>query len=164
MPPIRISRQGLSRCPTCKSHIKVAAVIQETRCPFCDSTLDASPGALSLSLTPSSRSALVAASLFASSGFMPGCGSDDPAPTDAAVADTAPDSASDTAVDSTWNQEVVEDIGPVAEYGMPPDAMWDTAADAGDVEVVEDAIPMPEYGMPPDAGEQPAYGIPADAE
>ena len=160
MAPIRISRQGLSRCPSCKLHIKVAAVLQETRCPFCDGALNA-PQGVGLSLTPSSRSALVAASLFASSGFLPGCGSDDADSTPAAVADTATDSASELDANDSWNQEVVEDIGPVAEYGIPPDVYWDTAED---VEVVEDAGAMPEYGMPPDASPIPPYGVPPDAE
>ena len=161
MAPIRISRQGLSRCPSCKSHIKVAAVIQETRCPFCDGTLGKPTSRVALSLSPSSRSALVAASLFASTGFMPGCASDDSSSADTILTDTAPDTASDTAMDGSWDQEIVEDIGPVAEYGMPPDASWDTSAD---VEIVEDAGSMPEYGMPPDSTDSPLYGIPPDAE
>jgi len=144
----------------------VAAVIQETRCPFCDGSLTDAKGLSGFSLSPSGRSALLAASLFASSGFLPGCGSDDSGAADTVITDTAPDTASDTAADGSWNQEIVEDIGPVAEYGMPPDASWDTSADVADIEIVEDAGGMPEYGMPPDATPdatpQPPYGTPPD--
>lgn len=157
MAPIRISRQGLSRCPSCKSHIKVAAILEETRCPFCDGSLTAPPMLRGLSLSSSGRSALLAASLFASSGFLPGCASDDNGPTDTVITDTS----ADTTADASWDTEVVEDIGPVAEYGMPPDAFWDSSTN---VEIVEDAGPMPEYGMPPDATQQPPYGIPPDGQ
>ena len=159
MAPIRISRSGLSRCPTCKSHIKVAAVVQETRCPFCDGTLAAPSSRVNLSLTPSSRSALVAASLFASAGWMPGCASDDSSSADAVIVEPAPDSTSDTAADGSWAQEIVEDAGSMPAYGIPPDASWDASPE---VEIVEDAGSMPEYGMPPDAGPLPPYGIPPD--
>jgi hypothetical protein len=157
MAPIRISRQGLSRCPSCKSHIKVAAIIQETLCPFCDGSLTAPTTLRGMSLVSSGRSALLAASLFASSGLLSGCLSDDSGSADTVLTDTS----ADTAADGGLDVEVVQDIGPVAEYGMPPDIFWDASAD---VEIVEDAGSMPEYGMPPDAGPLPPYGIPPDGQ
>ena len=163
MAPIRISRQGLSRCPSCKSHIKVAAIVQETQCPFCDGSLTAPATLRGMSLVSSGRSALLAASLFASSGFLPGCLSDDSTSTDTVITDTSGDASGDTSADGGLDIEVVQDIVGVAEYGMPPDAFWDTSADV-EVEIVEDAGAMPEYGMPPDAGPLPPYGIPPDGQ
>ena len=99
----------------------------------------------------------MAASLLASPGLAAclddtaGAGSSDAAAADAAVVDSAsdilaqpaygepmdivvppgPGDATDTAADTAMDVEVVEDVGPVDLYGIPPDAF------------------APEYGMPP---------------
>jgi hypothetical protein len=154
MAPIRISRHGLRQCPGCSTHVRVTDARAPFVCPFCATSSEASQaGRGLLELAASSRSALVAASLFATTGLgacVGGGGSGgDTAPLD--VTDTAGDTAADTAADV----EIVEDAINAPEYGMPADV---------DVEVVEDVINAPEYGMPADVGPAPAYGIPPDAD
>ena len=146
MPPIRVSRHGLTKCPGCNHHVKLHTLGEPPQCPFCDRPLAAretTSGLLRLAV--SGRSALIAASLFASSGLV-ACADDSSSssPTDTA-ADTATDTAADTAADTVMDVEIIEDIGPVAEYGMPPDA--------GE---------QPAYGIPADVSEAPLYGMPAD--
>ena len=36
---VKVSRVGLTRCPACRSHIKVAQKLSETECPFCGESL-----------------------------------------------------------------------------------------------------------------------------
>ena len=66
---IKVSRQGLTRCPSCKAHIQVATPLTDTVCPFCQTHLaqaltasGSEQGPLSR-LMGSSRSAVIAASL-----------------------------------------------------------------------------------------------------
>lgn len=52
MSSIRVTRQGLTCCPQCKSYIKLAQTVAETTCPFCqtslsESTVQAAPSRLS---------------------------------------------------------------------------------------------------------------------
>ena len=152
MAPIRISRHGLRQCPGCSTHVRVTDARAPFVCPFCATASDApQAGRGLLELAASSRSALVAASLFATTslGACAGGGGSggDTAPVD--VTDTAGDTAVDTAADV----EIVEDAINAPEYGIPADV---------EVEVVEDAINAPEYGIPADVGPEPAYGIPPD--
>ena len=35
---IRVSRHGMTRCTSCDRHIRIEAVVAETRCPFCGRT------------------------------------------------------------------------------------------------------------------------------
>ena len=155
---VKVTRQGMTHCPTCHAHIRVAAVLSETVCPFCETALkDVLPagdvGQLSgLSrVAHSSRSGVVAASILGLSGLA-GCESATNvqpvygAPADIMVTDT------------------VQDATPQPEYGLPADAMVP--------DIVEDATPQPEYGLPADVTEDtkedippaPPYGIPPDAE
>ena len=36
---IRVSRSGLTQCPSCKQHIRLKVDIHQTDCPFCNSSL-----------------------------------------------------------------------------------------------------------------------------
>ena len=79
---IKVTRHGLTTCPSCTSHIRVAAVLSETSCPFCGTALSVSAvedkGGLLQSLTSSiiaGRSSLLVASLL-SMGGMAACESD----------------------------------------------------------------------------------------
>jgi len=138
---IRISRHGLTRCPTCTSHIRVEGSLDDTHCPFCDSSFPTSwfagkpsPGKGTSSL---SRAILMASMLglpFA------GCG-DGGTP------------SNDTAAD------VAYDPGMQPAYGVPMD-MIDPAPD--DVPQQEYGIPMDLIGPAPDEGQQPEYGAPMD--
>jgi hypothetical protein len=133
---VKVTRDGFTRCPACSSHIKVAVVLSETACPFCETALTASTGraqnslrqVLSRSLVVG-RSGLIAASLLGLAATGVSCESGSSS-TDV-IADVAP-----------------EDAGPQPAYGIPADIVEDTAPDLG---------PQPEYGAPPeDAGAQPA--------
>jgi hypothetical protein len=157
MAPIRISRTGLTRCPGCKAHIKVATELRQTVCPFCESSLVRPKGHVQ-GLVARSRGALVAASLLASPGLAACLGSG----TSGGGGDVYPDAAQDVAADTT------PDISQAPAYGEPMDIVVpsnDTADDtAMDVEVVEEVGAGLLYGMPPDAS-APEYGMPpVDAE
>jgi len=159
---IRVSRNGLTQCPSCSTHIKVASVVTETTCPFCHTALstvrDEAAGLLK-SMTDSviaTRSGLIAASLMGLTAVS--CASD---PGTAPVKDTA--------------VEVQEDVPILPPYGIPPDDIMDTSEpdippqppygipadvldppDAEPEDVVEPDVPiMPPYGIPPDDVEEP---------
>ena len=176
---VKVTRQGMTNCPSCHAHIRVASVLSETVCPFCETALkDALPagdvGRLSgLSrVAHASRSGVVAASILGLSGLA-GCESNNAqpvygAPADMMVTDTVEDATPQPEyglpADAIMLPDVVEDATPQPEYGLPADAMVP--------DIVEDASPQPEYGLPADVTEgdkedvppAPPYGIPPDAE
>jgi hypothetical protein len=143
VPKIRVSKQGLTRCPTCASHIKLADDIRETVCPFCADNLVVSLhrgtavtdllSSVSQSLM-SGRGGLITASLVGASLAL-SC-SDAPAPN---PADTSQ-------VDTT----TAPDTNNAPEYGLPPDS-----GIAPDTEPAPDTNNAPEYGLPPDSGIAP---------
>lgn len=184
----RVSKQGLSGCPSCGQHVKLESAWRETVCPFCDTLITkaakqrAFPG----------RGGLLAASLL-SVGLV-GCDSEDPEPVNDAgnttdgggaggmggmggAMEPDPQPAPEPAVQPLYGepdpQPAPEPAG-MPEYGIPPepepnpeppsDAGVDAAVDATvDMALAPDAGPMPEYGAPPvepDGGEVPLYGIP----
>lgn len=153
---IKVSRQGLTRCPSCKAHIQVATPLKDTICPFCQTNLAEAlasrapqQGPLSR-LMGSGRSAVIAASLLG----VPAIGACD---SDGGT------SGSDAA---TPVADAADDVAPVEVYGMPADI------DAGPVP--DQGAPAPEYGMPADmediveseTTEEPppvdVYGMPPD--
>jgi hypothetical protein len=171
---VKVSRDGLTRCPKCSSHIKVAAVLAETTCPFCNTVLKTAlkpdPKGILQSISDKlkqGRGGLIAASLLGLTAGVSGCA------TDSNGDGTGGDTSSITDV----VQEDAEDVGAQPEYGVPADVFQEDAMDAG---------PQPEYGVPADvdeekdegattandveredatdAGPQPEYGVPADAE
>lgn len=133
---IRVSQQGLTRCPSCKAHIAVAPALKETTCPFCaTSLLDAlaAPPRAMERILGSGKSALIAASLLGmpALGACGDNGGDDTTPTDdAGTVDTGPDTQ------------------PIPPYGIP-----------GPFDVEADASPIPDA-----PAEAPAYGIPSPAD
>lgn len=64
---VKVTRHGLTSCPSCLSHIEVGESLQEVECPFCGARLrDAVrevTGGKAMELLRSSRSGLVAAAL-----------------------------------------------------------------------------------------------------
>ncbi len=165
---IRVSSQGLTRCPSCQAHVRVAASAGATECPFCSATLGAelrrTPEGPSLvtGLASAGRSGALAAALL---GSAVACGSD-PEP--------LPDTGSDTAADVTSDADAIDaedapDVVPSDVYGVPADVTTDVAPDVP---------PAPEYGVPPDVGPDedietdpapdatpaPEYGGPPDAD
>jgi hypothetical protein len=154
---VKVTRHGMTNCPQCHAHIRVAAELSSTVCPFCETHLkDVVPasdlGRLSgLSrVAKASRSGVVAASILGLSGLA-GCETSSSVPVYGAPADVmVPDT--------------VEDAVSAPEYGLPADIMV--------ADTVEDATSQPEYGLPADVTENakedvppaPPYGIPPDAE
>ena len=159
MAPLGISRHGLTRCPGCKGHVKLAEAGDPPVCPFCATPLsgDTAMSGL-LRLASSSRSALIAGALFASPGLV-ACGDDssDSSDTGGAVTDTSTDTAADTAADG-GDLTVPDDITR-ALYGMPADVPMDMGPDP---DAASDSSSPPDcmraaYGMPPqeDVGPEP---------
>lgn len=137
---IRVSRDGLSRCPGCLTHIRVAEDIKDTTCPFCGASIipsrnDPAESRSAFRDLMTGRTGVVTASLFGLSTAIAGCGDDDPPPpastaevtesTDQTGATDSTDStdSADTTDPSTDPIEVTEssDPGPVDVYGLPPD-------------------------------------------
>lgn len=162
---IKVSRQGLTHCPSCQNHIRIASDVRETLCPFCQVTLTVSLAERSglvgktRGMLTSGRSGLLAASLLGMT-MVAGCSGEEEDPTDTAQADQ---SAGD-AVDTTST----DDTGAVALYGLPPEDVMDASSDAVDttdtgavalyglppedmmvIEDVPDGLGQPEYGVPP---------------
>lgn len=154
---IKISRHGLTSCPACSAHIRVADELHETACPFCGADLmaDAGGGVLSSlrSAVSSGRSGLVAASLFGLTALA-GCGDDeDPAADMSDTASDTQDMADDTADDTmTDTPSDAPDLEVQPLYGLPADMTPDTNPDATDADDAEDAPPAPLYGIAPDMG------------
>jgi len=131
---IRVSRQGLTRCPSCKAHIAIAPVLAQTACPFCDSVLAEALGTTGNAMDRilgSGRSALIAASLLG----MPALG---------ACGDDTDDDAPPT--DDAGTTDIGPDTQPIPPYGIPSppeDVQLDLAPDV--------PVADPVYGMPADA-------------
>ena len=188
---IKVSKSGYTRCPSCQSHIRVAARAATTTCDFCGATLgralreDPSGPTALRGLAQGSRSGVLAMALLGAAcgteESASGAGGDaevgvDAASDGGAVTDAAP--GADAAADDTGGSDTVSDVNeadapPVPPYGFPGDVEDDIEPD-----VVEDAGPMPEYGAPPepdagadvetdvveDAGPMPEYGAPPEPD
>lgn len=151
---IKVSRHGLTRCPSCLSHIQLAADARLTACPFCEASLLATPepavgklGTLIQGALATGRSGLLAASLLGLSVGVGACADEeDPEPS----TDTQSTDAADTSDSSGVDTE------PQPAYGIPADIIEQEDTNGGAL-----------YGGPPDTTSeditsQPAYGIPAD--
>lgn len=125
--PIRISRQGLTRCSSCHTHIKMAASVKETECPFCGAPLwsaDAPAKPAQLRLGGKGR-ALLAATVLGSSLAFAACGGN------GGKTETPTENAADAGL-------------PAPAYGIAPQP------DAGTPETAPapDATDKPLYGQP----------------
>jgi len=155
---IRVSRHGMTRCTSCDRHIRLEAVIGETRCPFCGGALTVPAPARGVLGAMGRSGGALAASLM-SFGLGAACLDERAGARD--VNDGADATMSDTAVEDTTSQPL---------YGLPMDATVETA---------EDTTPQPEYGLPMDVSEpdatqdtgasddipiQPLYGGPPPAD
>jgi hypothetical protein len=137
---IRVSRHGLTRCPSCKNHIRVAAPINKTICSFCETSLAESLGTdtgeviLGTRMLSGGSRALLAATILGLP--MAACGGDEPVANDI-VAD------------------VVEGDMPVALYGLPMDMIDPPEEDV----TGEDVVVAPAYGLPMDMIDPPAEDV-----
>ncbi len=145
MKKVIVTRNGLTNCPSCMSHINLASELEQTECPFCHTNLvierrqdNGTFGRNTLQTLKKSRSAMLAAALGASLS-MTACGEKDDNNTP----------YQDMSVD------MAEDMPEfVAMYGAPPADMAVYGAPAVDMEVDQDEVEdMPEvvamYGGPP---------------
>ncbi len=129
---IKVSRDGLTTCPSCLSHIRIAANLTETTCPFCQTELVAQVAKSSIfgagmhKALSASRSGLLVASLLGTTTVI-GC--------------TEPPNDEP---DMTVEQDMADDVTPVPEYGVEPPEM----------DMAPDMINVAEYGVepPPDMG------------
>lgn len=180
---IRVSRHGMTRCTSCDRHIRLEAVVSETRCPFCGAALSApTPGRGLLGRTGGA----LAASLM-SFGIGAGClddternTSDTADVSDSSVSDVSDttDTRPDTSPDPDSIQpvyglpmdvEIADDSTPQPEYGLPMDTS-DDSEDGKDTSNTDDIPIAPLYGLPPadtvepadDVTPQPEYGLPMD--
>ena len=153
MKKILVSRHGLTGCPGCGAHIRLAESAEQTECPFCGASL---LRARSLrGLVASGRSGFLAASLVGLT-VLGGCGSDeeDTGKNDALVMDTAPDSTmgdvyglpADTAA-----EDVPEGDTTITMDTAPDSTMGDVYGLPADIEDAPDMPPVDLYGLPPDA-------------
>ena len=150
MVTIKVSRNGLTRCPSCSAHIHVAERVEATICPFCQAELPEALAVASRQTSPlqrllgQGRSAVIAASLLG----LPLSACDDPTADSSPPADVG---------DPDVQLDVADDNMGVAVYGMPA---TDTEQDLGpsdpdagsdiQTEVIEDPPNQPEYGLPPE--------------
>ncbi|MBI4817091.1 MAG: hypothetical protein HY791_12585 [Deltaproteobacteria bacterium] len=175
--PIRVSRHGLTVCPACAQHIRVAPELRATNCPFCafsfelahipadlaSSALATRSGRVLAALQAlSTRPArALAASVMSLSVVATGC-NEAPAvplygiaPPDATAEDARVDAGrADLGVADAGATDAEPDAAIVPLYGSPPDA---GSADAG--QVIADASPS-DSGADPDAAIVPLYGAP----
>jgi hypothetical protein len=142
---IKVTRHGLTNCPSCSAHIKLASVVTETTCPFCNTALSvaASGNASGLlrslaSSVMAGRSSLIVASLLSLGGV----------------------AACESNSGNNGNGDVVMDEGPPPSdvpdqplYGAVPDDVgppMDAATDDADAEPPAQAL----YGAPADPGKK----------
>lgn len=168
-----VSRHGMTECPSCKAHIRVATKIAETACPFCNAELVEAIGRGNR-LGALGRSGMLAGALLGLS-VLPACDDNDPQPLyGAPAADIVQDAGNDQLPQPLYGapapdvvvQDTADDQLPQPLYGAPaPDIMQDSGPDAA-----TDSQPAPMYGLPADIqveaaadlGAQPEYGAPPE--
>jgi hypothetical protein len=186
---IKVSRQGFTRCPGCSSHIKVAAPLNETVCPFCSAALvDAvAEGPFEGALRSASRvlmtgrSGLIAASLLgattigACSTDVDGGAVESDAVVDAVVDAASEDASATKDANEAFDVSVEEDAdaSPIAPlYGAVPVDVGESVdvVEPIDVPAVEDAgvVDAGPADVEADVADtpqvQPLYGaVPIDA-
>ncbi len=147
---VKVSRDGLTRCPACGNHIRVAEVLADTTCPFCDASIRqlddpvAAEGAVRrvARALMTGRSSVIAASILGAatmglSGV--GCSTD--------TNGDKKDDVEEVSTETTGENADTESSG--TETGAADDV-----AEPGDIE--EDTSPEPEsqadYGGPGEEG------------
>ncbi len=157
---VKVTRDGFTRCPNCAAHMKVAAVLAETTCPFCQTSLRTTGiteqsslmQALSSSLSVG-RSSLIAASLLGMAATGVSCESSGG---NNGTADVIQDVASDAGPQPAYGispadvvMDAAPDLGPQPEYGAPPEDAGPVPTDIQQ-EDAPDPEPQAEYGAPPE--------------
>ena len=143
----RISRHGLTLCPSCNAHIQARIAQNQESCPLCRASLSSTgidSGGSTLRKVADTlvtgRSGIMVASLFGASTLM-GC------PDDSTSSSTGADAGTDTVQAEDSNQRT--DTSPELDVDVPESDSSPPSPDAGE----------PDTGTPPD---QPLYGAPAD--
>jgi hypothetical protein len=168
---IRVSRQGLTRCPSCKNHIKVADPINKTICSFCETSLAESFGTatgeviLGTRMVAGGSRAVLAAAILGLP--LAACGTMVPVSEDIVVDAGNPDPGNQPAygVPMDWMDPPVDEAGNIdvdpapdenfmPEYGLPPEDAGFGEDAVPDVVESDEGLPVPLYGISPpeDAG------------
>ncbi len=187
---IRISRHGMTRCPSCDRHFLTETIVSESTCPFCRASLTgaARSGTRSVGLLGRTGNALAAS--LVSLGLGSACLDDGARDNDAgdtvdattgdstdAASDILPDATPDTT--DTTPQPVygvpmdiidADDTLPQPEYGLPMEDVKEDTGASSDAGPTEDVPIAPLYGLPPsdtvqpadDVLPQPEYGLPME--
>lgn len=174
MAPIRVSRSGLTECPSCHAHMEVAEQVRGSVCPFCGTALQRAPETADRGLRRlaglGGRSGLLAATLLGAlavtacedNGDASNAGADTGKPdggsvTDSSDASDGADAAGTDDAATATDAEVATDtvVGPdlpVALYGLPPE---DIIAPDPDAKHEDDLQIAPMYGLPADVDQPP---------
>lgn len=117
---VRVTRQGLTSCPSCLSHIEVASELSEVQCPFCGEQLVAAVwgdvGSGTMRVLRNSRSGLVAAAL-AGLAFT-ACG--DPEPKDPVDTGAEVNDVGETDMGTVVQEDMYEEPLNVQDYAQAP--------------------------------------------
>ena len=185
---IRISRHGMTRCPSCDRHFQTETIVSESTCPFCHAALTGAAGVGTRSPGLFGRTGNALAASLVSLGLGSACLDDggrdnDAADTsDATTNDVMEDTTTDTRLDAAEDNgpqpvyglpmDVVDadDTVPQPEYGLPMEDVQEDADSATDAGPTEDVPFAPLYGLPPadtiqpadDVLPQPEYGLPME--
>ena len=146
---IKVTRHGLTSCPSCSAHIKLAESVSATTCPFCNTALSVAASGNASGLLSSlassvmaGRSSLIVASLLSMGGVA------------ACESNSGNNGNGDVVIDSGPPPQDVPDqplYGAVPDdVGPPMDAADDTATDDADAEPPAQAL----YGAPADPGKK----------
>lgn len=144
---MKTSRHGFTRCPACRSHVRVGEEPRAKECVFCGGSLGA---ARTQTVAAAGRGGVLAAALMAVSacGANAGTGASAGDPFESAEETTEPERTNGAdevgdGVDETENgAEEPSDPPPIAAYGIAPP---------------EQPLPPPEVD---DVRLQPLYGVP----
>jgi hypothetical protein len=189
---IRISRHGMTRCPSCDRHFLTETIVSESTCPFCRASLTSAAGSGTRSPGLLGRTGNALAASLVSLGLGSACLDDGARDNDAVdsvdavdsntgdatdVSDVRPDATPDT-TDTTPQplygapMDIVdaEDTLPQPEYGLPMEDVKEDTGGTVDAGPTEDVPFVPLYGLPPsdtiqpaeDVLPQPEYGLPME--
>ena len=158
---IKVTRAGLTRCPSCLSHVSVeVASVAQAQCPFCEAHLvseiqrgEVEGGGVMRALR-ASRSALLAGALGAS--LLAGCGDPEPDPEPEPVNNVpqplygAPAPIEDMGQAASDMNNVDMDVLDEGRSTPAPQPLYGAVGpDDMGVDEVDEGVPVAEYGVPP---------------
>lgn len=130
------SRSGLTRCPSCRTHVRAGATPSETQCPFCGANVGSAPARAARA---AGKGGLLAASLLAISACNGGSASQETTTETVVETDPGGENTNTNTNDDGDDDYESEPDDPVAveAYGSPPD------------DRPPEPVPVPAYGVAP---------------